>query len=67
VILLDTHVLVWLALEPEKLSAPAKAAILNARRTSLMAIASISLWERSPDSISGPPLSALAFASNICE
>lgn len=44
-ILLDTHILVWLALEPQKLSAPAKAAILNARRNSLMAIASISLWE----------------------
>jgi PIN domain nuclease of toxin-antitoxin system len=45
VILLDTHVLVWLALEPQKLSADAKAAILNARRNSLLAIAGISLWE----------------------
>ncbi len=44
-ILLDTHILVWLALEPQKLSSSAKAAILNARRNSLMAIASISLWE----------------------
>lgn len=44
-ILLDTHVLVWLALEPQKLSSVAKAAILNARRNSLLAIAGISLWE----------------------
>lgn len=44
-ILLDTHILVWLALEPQKLSAAARTAILNARRNSLLAISGISLWE----------------------
>jgi len=45
VILLDTHVLVWLATEPKKLSRPAASAIRRALRSGGIAIASISLWE----------------------
>jgi PIN domain nuclease of toxin-antitoxin system len=44
-ILLDTHVLVWLSLEPSKLSKKAVAAILEARAGDGIAIASISVWE----------------------
>jgi len=44
-ILLDTHVLVWLALEPHKLSRNAKEAIRGARREACLAIAGITLWE----------------------
>ena len=44
-ILLDTHVLVWLATEPKKLSRPAATAIRRALRSGGIAIASISLWE----------------------
>jgi PIN domain nuclease of toxin-antitoxin system len=45
VILIDTHVLVWSCVEPEKLSQAAKAAIDEGRRTDGVAIASITLWE----------------------
>jgi PIN domain nuclease of toxin-antitoxin system len=45
VILLDTHVLLWLAAEPSRLSRPAAAAIRRALRSGGIAIASISLWE----------------------
>jgi PIN domain nuclease of toxin-antitoxin system len=45
VILLDTHVLVWLAAEPSRLSRVATAAIRRALRSGGIAIASISLWE----------------------
>lgn len=44
-ILLDTHVLIWLALEPEKLSKKAKDAIRAARREGGLAVAGITLWE----------------------
>ena len=44
-ILLDTHVLIWLALEPTKLSKNAKDAIRAARRTGHLAVAGITLWE----------------------
>ena len=44
-ILLDTHVLVWLATEPKKLTRPASAAIRRALKSGGIAIASISLWE----------------------
>lgn len=44
-ILLDTHVLIWLALEPQKLSKHAKEAIRSARREGGLAIAGITLWE----------------------
>lgn len=44
-ILLDTHMLVWMLIEPEKLSAKAKKAIVTARRAGPLAISAISLWE----------------------
>lgn len=44
-ILLDTHVLVWLATEPKRLSRSASSAIRRALRSGGIAIASISLWE----------------------
>lgn len=44
-ILLDTHVLVWLAVEPRRLSRPAAAAIRRATTSDGIAIASITLWE----------------------
>ena len=44
-ILLDSHVLIWLALQPEKLSARAKDAIRTARREGGLAVAAITLWE----------------------
>lgn len=44
-ILLDTHVWLWLCLEPRRLSAPAVAAIRRALASGGLAIASISLWE----------------------
>ncbi len=44
-ILLDTHVLVWLALQPNKLSRKAKEAIRSARLHSGLAVAAITLWE----------------------
>ena len=45
VILLDTQVLVWLALQPNKLSRNAKEAIRSARLHSRLAVAAITLWE----------------------
>ncbi len=45
VILLDTHVLLWLAAEPSRLSRRAAAAIRRSLRAGGIAIASISLWE----------------------
>jgi PIN domain nuclease of toxin-antitoxin system len=44
-ILLDTHVLLWMASEPKRLSAKARDAIRNARQNSGVAIATITLWE----------------------
>lgn len=44
-ILLDTHVLIWLAAEPARLSRAAASAIRRAIRSGGIAIASISLWE----------------------
>jgi len=45
-ILLDTHVVLWLALEPSRISATAKAEIEQARSAgSVMMISDISLWE----------------------
>lgn len=44
-ILLDTHVLVWLAVEPRRLSRPAVSAIRRATAADGIAIASITLWE----------------------
>jgi PIN domain nuclease of toxin-antitoxin system len=45
VILLDTHVLVWLSLEPNKLSKKARQAIRIERTGGCIAVAAISLWE----------------------
>jgi PIN domain nuclease of toxin-antitoxin system len=45
VILLDTHVLVWLVAEPSHLSPRAASAIRRARSSQGIAIAAISLWE----------------------
>jgi PIN domain nuclease of toxin-antitoxin system len=44
-ILLDTHVLVWMASDPKRLSAKARAAIREARQKTGIAVASITLWE----------------------
>ncbi|MGH7961680.1 MAG: type II toxin-antitoxin system VapC family toxin [Candidatus Binatia bacterium] len=44
-ILLDTHVLLWLCVEPQRLSRPATTAIKRAVSAGGVAIASISLWE----------------------
>lgn len=44
-ILLDTHVLLWLAAEPARLSRRAAAAIRRALRSGGIAVASITLWE----------------------
>lgn len=44
-ILLDTHVLIWMSAEPAKLSRRARAAIHEATRGGGVAIAAISLWE----------------------
>lgn len=44
-ILLDTHVLLWLCLEPRRLSAVATTAIRKALAAGGIAIASITLWE----------------------
>jgi len=45
VILLDTHVLIWLANEPGKLSKHAHDAIRKAGRETGIAICAITLWE----------------------
>ena len=44
-ILLDTHVLVWQVVEPERLSPSAASAIRRARRNQGISVAAISLWE----------------------
>jgi PIN domain nuclease of toxin-antitoxin system len=44
-ILLDTHVWVWLAAEPKKLSRAAAAAIRRATLSGGISVASVSLWE----------------------
>jgi PIN domain nuclease of toxin-antitoxin system len=45
VILLDTHVLVWLVTDEERLSRPAASAIRRARAADGLAIADITIWE----------------------
>lgn len=44
-ILLDTHVLVWLVAEPARLSRPAASAIRRARAHQGIGVAAITLWE----------------------
>jgi PIN domain nuclease of toxin-antitoxin system len=43
--LLDTHVLIWLALEPKRLSKEARKLIERARAKDGLSIATITLWE----------------------
>jgi PIN domain nuclease of toxin-antitoxin system len=45
VILLDTHAFYWMANEPQRLSKPAREAILATRQKSSIAIATITIWE----------------------
>lgn len=44
-ILLDTHVLIWMASDPGRLSSRASRQIIDARRNTGLAVASITLWE----------------------
>ena len=44
-ILLDTHVLLWMASDPKRLSSKARSAIRNARQNTGVAVATITLWE----------------------
>ena len=44
-ILLDTHILIWSLLEPEKLSSSVKDVITAAQNSDSLYIASITLWE----------------------
>ena len=44
-IFLDTHVLIWMASDPKRLSKKARAAIRGAREKTGVAIAAITLWE----------------------
>ena len=44
-ILLDTHILVWLLIAPENLSPKEKKVILKARKSGPLALSAISLWE----------------------
>ena len=45
VILLDTHVLIWMSSEPNRLSKRAREAIHTARQNTGVAVATITLWE----------------------
>ena len=44
-ILLDTHVLIWMSSDPKRLSTRAHHAVLEARQRTGIAVASITLWE----------------------
>ena len=44
-ILLDTHVLLWMASDPKRLSSKAREAIRNARQNTGVAVATVTLWE----------------------
>ena len=44
-ILLDTHVLIWMASDPSRLSSRARHQIVDARRNTGLAVADITLWE----------------------
>lgn len=44
-ILLDTHILIWLLIAPQNLSSKEKKAILTARKSGPLALSAISLWE----------------------
>lgn len=45
VIVLDTHVLIWMVSDPKRLSRKAREAIREARQKTGVAVASITLWE----------------------
>jgi PIN domain nuclease of toxin-antitoxin system len=45
VILLDTHILIWMSADPKRLSRKAREAILRARESTGIAVATITLWE----------------------
>jgi PIN domain nuclease of toxin-antitoxin system len=45
VILLDTHVLIWMASDPSRLSSKAREAIRSARQKTGVAVAAMTLWE----------------------
>jgi PIN domain nuclease of toxin-antitoxin system len=45
VIVLDTHVLLWMSSDPKRLSPKARDAIRNARLHTGVAVATITLWE----------------------
>lgn len=44
-ILLDTHILVWMLLAPEKLTPASRKKIVTARETGPLFLSAISLWE----------------------
>jgi PIN domain nuclease of toxin-antitoxin system len=44
-ILLDTHILIWLLIAPEILAPKTKKVILAARKSGSLALSAISLWE----------------------
>lgn len=44
-ILLDTHILIWLLIAPQNLSPKEKRIILEARKSGALALSAISLWE----------------------
>ena len=44
-ILLDTHILIWLLIAPDNLSPKTKKAILASRKSGPLALSAISLWE----------------------
>lgn len=44
-ILLDTHALIWMSADPKRLSKNARDAIREARQSSGLAVATITLWE----------------------
>lgn len=44
-ILLDTHVLIWMSSDPKRLSKKARETIREARQKTGIAVASITLWE----------------------
>ncbi|HXF11616.1 MAG TPA: type II toxin-antitoxin system VapC family toxin [Terriglobales bacterium] len=44
-ILLDTHVLIWMSSDPGRVSIKARERILQARQDTGLAVASITLWE----------------------
>jgi hypothetical protein len=51
-ILLDTHALLWMSVDPKKLSKKARVTILDARANDGIAVASITLWESLPPNVS---------------